>query len=376
MLPITIGTTTTTKFGTNPCLGFAANRHWVFYYSSSTTFVCRSSKDLINWTDEVVIRSGSGIVAIFIDDNGYLHYAYCGGGDVYYRKGKLNEDGSISWVAPEQVVYSAGAGEECYYPDICVNNDGYPFIGFFITDTGAGQSFPEGTPYITKSSKNDGTWATDSGFPVQLSTTVASHWQVRPRPLSGNKVYITYCFTSWSPHDIYGRLWDGSLGSEEIAMKDYGSIYTVYGVTVDNDDNVHLLSWAPYYGDVYLYYNKRDINTGWGSEVKLYGPVENHKRDCSISCDAETGTVYVFWLGEKSLKLLTCKKGGSWDSEPIILIEDESPLTDWCGPMASFKKYERYIGIMWRKGNSSPYSMRYAVLGFLPSSLKSNSHSI
>ena len=55
MLPITIGTTTTTKFGTNPHSGFAANRHWVFYYSSSTTFVCRSSKDLVNWSKDKLI---------------------------------------------------------------------------------------------------------------------------------------------------------------------------------------------------------------------------------------------------------------------------------------------------------------------------------
>jgi len=159
-------------------------------------------------------------------------------------------------------------------------------------------------------------------------------------------------------------------------MKDYGSIYTIYGVTVDNNNNVHVLSWAPVAGEIHLYYNKRDINTGWGSEVKLYGPVETYKRDCSISCDAETGTLYAFWFGEKSLKLLTCKKGGNWDSEPIILVEDESPLTNFSGPIASFKKYGRYIGLMWYQGDSSPYNVRYAVLGFLPSSLKSNSHSI
>jgi len=218
---------------------YANGRFWVFY-SDGTNMTCQTSTDGSTWS---ACTSG-GVTwtracaygyyfAIFFDGT-YFHYAYSpttAGEAIYYRRGTPNSDGSITWSAVEQTAVAGTTGVTLYFPNIGVDSSGYPWIGYTRFD---------GTyyyPYVTKSSTNNGTWTTATGFPYQLSTTSAVYY-VSPIPLTNQKILAVYASGNAT---IKARRWDGSAWGTEVATTSSMPLYAYKYSAVNEGDDVHLV---------------------------------------------------------------------------------------------------------------------------------------
>ncbi|GAH07085.1 unnamed protein product, partial [marine sediment metagenome] len=101
-------------------------------------------------------------------DGVYLHYAL--GWNAFnqplrYRRGRIEPDGSITWSAAEQAADPPNASFLHRYLQVTTDSEGCPVISYLHW------SFGGFWPYVTKSTTNDGTWSTEAGYPLQLSTT-------------------------------------------------------------------------------------------------------------------------------------------------------------------------------------------------------------
>ncbi|GAI32938.1 unnamed protein product, partial [marine sediment metagenome] len=180
------------------------------WYSDGTNFVYRSSADGVNWSDAVSVGAcPNGLSGSVWFDGTHVHYARLGPYTNYYRRGAPNPDGTITWSADEQTVYSGTSSDVHWGPSITVDSGGYAWIG---TKYYNGNN---SWPWVFKNADNDGTWSTAAGFPHQLSTTFSTYWRVSVVPLTDSKVYVIYA----NKNDGCGKLWDGSSwGDEETTM--------------------------------------------------------------------------------------------------------------------------------------------------------------
>lgn len=275
--------------------------HWLFYHSYPD-ILYRTSPHGIVWSPPQVVRSSNSRAGEYFAlcfDGTYVHYAYGGisGDDLCYRRGRPEADGSITWSAVEQIATAAAASWSWRYPVIAVDENGYPFIFY---DTLYGASYR--TPKVTKSSRNDGIWATEAGFPwTPISTNYL--WYGVLTPLPGGRMYL---LIARYDTDLAGKLWSGSSWSSEsiggglrvTAITEGTTIHAVY-YRSDTDK---------------AYYRKRIDGSGWSAPVEIYSTSSTNAPIISID---EEGTLYVWWEESDSLYLLKCI-GGVWETTPTI----------------------------------------------------------
>jgi len=159
---------------------YANGRFWVFW-SDGFNIVYATSTDGLTWTSPTTIRpcKRGDLFTVWFDGT-YMHYVAIASFEwnqpLYYRRGTPNPDGTITWSAPEQIAVPASATERYLTPCIAVDSDTYPFISYHkAVDTDADGLVDEGYTTVTKSSKNDGTWLTASGFPYTLYYDTSYH---------------------------------------------------------------------------------------------------------------------------------------------------------------------------------------------------------
>jgi hypothetical protein len=341
-------------------LFYAKGLFWLFYETENNSRF-RTSSNGIDWSDATLINPVWSLAAesfsVVYDGEDYMHIACAQGTQIYYRRGKLGSDGTITWDEWQNAGLSVS-----YRPTITLDSNGYPWIGAaYKIDTVL-------YPYITKSSTKDGTWTTDSGFPYELSSILTGdNTYVIPVALTGGKVYAIY--SSGYLAKVYGKLYDGAWGAEEEAS----SSTTGKDITATSYiDEVHVAFTSSTYK---LCYIERDSAGSWSGEKELYSADETFYG--SICVDVDNGDLYVFWAFDGVMYLIR-KMAGIWDSNYTKCITGEgSFLGNKVTRINSFiKKYGRCIAVAWARGASSPYDLRCAVLTILPSSLKSNSHNL
>ena len=241
----------------------ANGRHWIFGIYL-TDFQYWHSPDGQAWTGPVFIRDVVSYelgqqVSTWVDSEGYLHYSYSGGannGDIFYRKGFLESNGSITWVAAEQTVYNPGALEAAIWPMITVDVNGYPWIAWYYLASGSKRV------YVTKSDTQDGTWTTNPNYPARLDLGDSITYLATAYPLANGKVFVyfggTGC-TKW-----WGTLCDenGAEATDEAnSAGDWDYWYVGGAIAVGN------AIYAAYGGtDTLIYLNKWEGGS-WGSEV-------------------------------------------------------------------------------------------------------------
>ena len=174
-------------------------------------------------------------------DGTYVHYAYASSGIsvsiLYYRRGTPIGSGAVTWTA-EMPVRAAATNYEWFTPIVAVDSAGYPFITYIYrwTDTSVYK------PAITKSSTNNGTWTTASGFPQDLSAT-AGDWGTTVIPLTATRMYVL--FLSFAAKVLYGKLWSGSsFGSAESVASSVETTFPPWPPgafsAVNEGDHVHV----------------------------------------------------------------------------------------------------------------------------------------
>jgi hypothetical protein len=202
---------------------YTQGRIWIiFWWASGTSgnIYYTSSADGVTWATptDTGFRCNRPPVAYF--DGTYVHIAYQRGDPGYYYlcyvRGTPNSDGTISFGS----VQNAIATSSNYIPtSIIVDSSGYPWIGYRYSSDGSSWY-----PYVTKSSKNDGTWATASGFPSQLSTYADSYWLIELAPLTSGKIAVIYTSIARS---VYLKSWTGSAWNSAVSPSSaFASSYT------------------------------------------------------------------------------------------------------------------------------------------------------
>jgi len=311
---------------------------WAFFTDGVSTFY-RTSEDGVEWSPPVTIasaKSGGDFSALYDDLHLHIAYYYRSSYSPYhyilYRMGTPNPDGSITWVAPAQLVKNQTG------PLIlAVDSNGYPWIA--------------NSRYVTKSSRNDGGWATEFDT-IPVTGVVGSLMSVVP--LTGGKMYIMFIWGS----TLYGVPWDGfAFGAPE----NLGICYTNYGYSVvSHGDIVHLVHTRGYSD---LIYRIRGLDGEWSEPVVIY-PIDifNHS---TITLDPKTGDLHCLWTNDPIFGHIFYKRrdysSGMWDADPFDLIDDSelgNPI--W---LTSHAYVERgRLGVMYRAGLAAPYEVRCAVM--------------
>lgn len=216
-------------------IGYANGLYWVFY-SNIASMGYSTSYD--NYTSFNAIRGcnrGRHFSVCF--DGTTIHYVYGYHAGLFYRKGTLESNGTISWIASEQSV--ATSYNDVEQPTISVDANDYVWIGY-LDEIGSLQY-----PYVIKSGSNDGTWGvTPAGFPYRLKTLDLGDWVISIECVGTD----TVAFYSGNGFPLYAKVYNGThWGTED----DTGG-NTVHGSGFSTNTN----STTPfiYYTQASVYY--------------------------------------------------------------------------------------------------------------------------
>lgn len=312
----------------------AKGLYWTFYYDPADAKIkFRTSPDVVSASvATVVAQMGGGDASDFavVTDGEFVYYARTDLCEyVYFRMGRLNIDGTITWLAAEQQAAYV-AGHTLYYPSICVNTSGYVFIGYDDYD------MTNDRVVVTKNSVNDGTWITDTGFPFTLNSTTNIQY-VRLIALLADKIAAIYNDYTVA---FRCRIWDTTWSSEEIP----GNYSNVMNWSATSNASNDLLLGFQDQTDGKLYFMRRTWGTGWGSKVLVHDP----QTDATPLLFYEKyGWIYYVWAyGDNivhqqpnSIVLKKSTNGGvSWDTDYTILVtEDTNKLSyDYLDPVWAY----------------------------------------
>jgi len=338
---------------------YANGRFWAFFVSYSFTAgtnvpMWYHSTDGINWSKGGEIGTTStdtDAFSIFFDGT-YVHYARASGAYIYYGRGIPNADGTITWSATEQQAATV-LGYPLRVPFVSVDSKGYPWIGFRVELSSAAHD-----AYVTKSSTNDGTWVTASGFPYQLNIGHFVYWCVSVVPLTNLKVYIIYC--NYQNNPIFGRLWNGSsMGAEEVATSsniDHPESHSVVAV----GDDVHLVFHDRV--NETIRYVKRTYGVGWGSEVIIQSRNPSDSGPTPVlTYDSDSGLLYCFWWGNPTPNHIHYRKGigDTWYDVVDWQNEETDKATLYDRISCFYKTYGNKIGILYMTKIASPYKIKF-----------------
>jgi len=360
--PSTVGTSTAahaTAWSHSRKCFYANGRYWVFY-SDGSNLVYRTSTDGITWSDATTIKTFANFQGYRFGvwfDGAYLHYCVSSGlsGDaIFYRRGTLNSDGTITWSADEQTAVSGVSGKQYVNLIIVVDSAGYPWIGYELIDASGKRAV------VTKSSANDGTWTTQTGFPYNLSAYTTNYLAVVLVPLTNQKVYAYY---GWVNVLLYGRLWDGSAwGSQETMTSSNLKDCDHMGGAVNEGDDVHIVFLKASTYDIR--YVKRTYGTGWGSEATVQSATTATTSPV-LAINMGNNDLYCFWAGSPTIHHIFYKKcvGGTWDTDPTDWInETTDQLTANDRLSCFYRDYGSAIGLVYMTKTASPYNVRFAYL--------------
>ena len=348
--PSVVGTSTTSS-ATNHSYQrktfYAEGRFWVFY-SDGTNMAYQTSSDGSSWNSSIPIRPSVTGSCFSVWFNGvYLHYVYSSkteSSPILYRRGNPNSDGTITWSTAEQTAVSGASSTFYLEVFVSVDSDNYPWIGY---ESWANLDF---YPFVTKSSLNNGSWSTASGFPYQLSTVEGSN-AVSVIPLTSNKMYITYPRSS---NSACGKLWNGTdFESEETIISQISGANLHSAVAINDDVYVVAINDTNYD----IVFNKRTYGSGWGAESLVqetnYGSAPSLSKNSSLLVCSWAGspTAHHIYYKEYNISSTT------WDTDPTDWI-DETEDTMYNISLTSF--YETYRGVIYVTGASSPYNVKFA----------------
>jgi len=330
---------------------FAATKYWCFYTEGYFGF--RTSPDESDWSafTEVCNVAHRGYDISIAFDGTYVHYVFAptsvAGGDVMYRMGQPNSDGTITWLQVEQTVVDLPIPPPGVFscdPTITVDSNGYPWIGYGRRDNNGPRA------WVAKSSTKNGIWTNEAVLftsPYQFSdsefacTNAPGLW-VSVTALSDGKVYAIaetdgFYTTFDNERDMKGRLWNGNSWEAEETVASSASANITGGshsiVAEGNDLHMTYSHWAhdplPYHLD--SYYKKRTYGVGWGAPELIQAHTDgvSVSKQVVLSGD-DSGTLYAFWMGDPVLQHVYYKKriAGVWDVSSTDWITEPNVFRD------------------------------------------------
>jgi len=293
-----------------------AGRKWVFYWDGYGA-VFRSSVDGVTWSDKTLFKTGvTNMFDVFFDGT-YVHYANNQGGwgeKIKYRRGTPTSEGEINWLDEQDVIGDVGFMD--YPVSIAVDSNGYPCITYRKSDASL-----YARPMVIKSSRNDGTWETESGYPKELKPSDDYGWITQCVALTGGKMFFFYASEMYF---IRGRLLsDSTLWQEEVCSVRQPELPQTYKAITEGDD-IHLA-----YLEMYNYnvkYRRRVYGTGWVDEVTVCSTANNRARPQPYLMSPNH--LVVFWAGyplQNEVYQRECIDGG-WSALPVRIFYDPSTI--------------------------------------------------
>ena len=327
-------------------LWYMVGRYWMFY-SDGTNLVYKHSKtgNDGNWSNPITLRTGPdanfGDHFAFTFNGTYLHYVFVSvtaGDPLRYRMGKPLSNGTIIWLDDEQDILNLPVDDTIREATITTDSNGYPIISY---------AYKNGTtsgiyPCVIKSSQNNGTWNTASGYPYRLTMIDNTYgWDTLVIPLSSEDFYVLYM----AAENSKGRLNDNGEWQTEETITNYFSKGRPCAVSINGDIHLVWLNTTTYE----IVYAKRDVN-GWQSEISL--GTGDHNTYPTITADGTN--LYVFWEVDGVFYL----KGyinGKWDSTMIWFTAPSYPAMYL---NSLYSAYNDIKAIAWSK-ESSPFSVMF-----------------
>ena len=378
--PSLVGTTSSAYsiFAPTQRKSFYANgRFWIFYISNGYNIVYRTSVDGAAWTAPTNLRASSptwlyGYYFTIWFDGTYLHYAYTQsvtGAPIYYRRGIPNSNGTITWSADEQLAVSGVSQIYYTYPFVSVDSFGYPWIAYAWYNSSSSTWLP---PCVVKSSLNNGTWATASGFPYQLTTTTG---ECMPSiiPLTSGKMLAAYAQNGGT---VRVRVWNGSSWLSEAStssniVKGYEYRYSI----VAQGDDAHLVFLKNSTYDI-IYTKYSYASNSFGNETVLVSGASSGSSP--VMCiNPSTNDLYVFlatkttgspsgWTANHIYYIKYTASSGTWGSWTDWIDESTEVLTAASELLCFYQAYGNYIGLAYLTKTSSPYNVKFAYLDVTP----------
>lgn len=294
---------------------YANGRYWAFYLNNLTTICFKTSTDGTSWAvvdsfgvASSAIRNTAGFSVWQQQGTDYFHVVYgeTSTYDLYYRKGYVESNGTITWSAAWQQITKASLGASAimgeYSVKIATNKDGYPFIAYIALDSATDSANPA---CVIKSSTNNGTWTMEGGYPVEWAGSYGGFQDAAEINIIGypdsNKMYVVWGrrdgTSLMTQRDVYARYYNGATwaGSDEIIDDGVSPIGFVYGLSAiaDNSDNVYICYTRDGSTDT-VYLRIRYSDGTFSSIITLATGVDNSW--CSASYNPDKDVVCFFYI--------------------------------------------------------------------------------
>jgi len=372
---------------------YGAGRFWAFY-NDGYQIVYRSSTDGTTWDSPIAVtRMGvattttpmnvtfgqcfslfyNGTVLAYATGATHSAEIYGGTPGGYYRMGTPQTDGSITWASTEKEYTVSAPFDRAWKPSITIDDEGYVWI---TADKQYYDSvaYPdnEGTPWITKNTKKDGTWTTAPGFPIQLDSRNSNDrgWNTLITRMPGGRVYVIYSIAN-STYDAdflthYGKYFDSDgtvLATENV--KTTGWDWTGFTRSAVEVDGVIYYVWRErQVGNTTtrIIYQKRSTSGSWSSPANITGYVDYDMGGPTISTTSDERNLYVVYV---------VKNGANWDAKyKTMLISSgawlgpydiETGITGTASPIGVSSDYEGdfFSTIYTKQASSAPYEARH-----------------
>ena len=332
----------------------AAGRHWIVYCDALNLYHISRPDGSETWGSPQLIKAGTGNAgskcATWVEGN-ELHYGYgsgTNGGPLLYRKGTLNPDGTISWAAAEQTIIAGQSGYTYYWPSICVDSEGYPWIAYSRM---IGTAM---TAWIRRSSTKDGTWTTAPNYPAALRSDDHS-WMTILVPLTGGKVFAFYVYAGW--YNFSGRICDADGIGSEIAKYMPGVDQAYYCSAVAVGDSV--IATIPDQNN--RFHLSKMEGGAWGDDQILETGVPNHSQ---LLLSKFGNSIFAIWprtTGTHEFRYKKSEDGGaSWSDWDVLFQEPTGIQT--AGRSATAYSLGSALGIAWLGPDTIYLDLRYAYL--------------
>lgn len=204
------------ELGLNSRVVYANGLYWVFYRPTGTSLAYKTSSDGgVTWQAGATALGLSYSLDVVMDaDNVTAHFVSGRSGNtagtVYYRKGTLNSDGTITWAAAAQSVATGARGKVM----IDLTTSGYPCV-LYNKDTSEN---PPVYYYLAISSTNDGTFTHVAGSPWLVDEDPDEPWgnyMIQFRSLTNGLILLVRFIYNVTPGAVppKSRIFDPSDGS-------------------------------------------------------------------------------------------------------------------------------------------------------------------
>lgn len=258
------------------------NRIFVFY-CNGTYMVYKSRSNFTSWSSEIAIRANTDgeYFSVWLEEDGatgYVHYAATAysmsNKNIYYRRGQLLSDGTISWSASEQTIlwFTIALTGYMLEPFIATDSEGYPIIISCFYHPPDGGAYWNTT--IRRSSTKDGTWNTDweRSWLYQVVPSWSNVFYVnRIVPMTSRKFMVFTVRGNAAGRTYYwdGSYWnftDGGVGEHDTySMIGLNSLYNWKAVAEVGNDVVHVV-YNKLSGGDYFFQHRKWNSTGWWYE--------------------------------------------------------------------------------------------------------------